>query len=145
MTKAADDGSGYSAFAKSAMAKMGWTEGTGLGKNSDGISTHVSVKKRVESVGLGHDEQLGVVKGSGKASFDADGHWWNDAFGDALARVNKKKKKATTLDEIFEKTGGARLGMRARRQQKGKHKRETERERKESKKKRRRKDLVSSE
>ena len=33
------------------MQKMGWSEGTGLGRNNDGVLTHVKMKKRSEEIG----------------------------------------------------------------------------------------------
>ena len=36
------------------MEKMGWSEGKGLGKDEDGILTHVKLKKRTEELGNSH-------------------------------------------------------------------------------------------
>ena len=47
------------------LAKMGWTEGKGLGKKEDGAVTHVRVKKRAEQLALGAE---GVVDMTGNAS-----------------------------------------------------------------------------
>lgn len=115
----------YSKFARTAMAKMGWSEGKGLGKKENGISKHVSVQKRQLNAGLGMEAAepkfaARSLKGAGKSSVDVDGHWWSDAFGAALENVNKRSAKTATLDEIFEASGGTRLGMRARREQPGK-------------------------
>ncbi|RYG47016.1 hypothetical protein EON67_08950, partial [archaeon] len=41
-----------SAFGQRMLARMGWSEGKGLGKHEDGMLTHVKVKKRAESQGL---------------------------------------------------------------------------------------------
>lgn len=41
-----------SAFARRQMAKMGWTEGKGLGKEEQGVVTHVRVQKREEFMGV---------------------------------------------------------------------------------------------
>ena len=35
------------------LAKMGWNEGKGLGKNEDGMQDHIKVKKRDDTLGLG--------------------------------------------------------------------------------------------
>jgi Pin2-interacting protein X1 len=40
-------------FAQKLLAKMGWTEGKGLGKREDGIVDHVRVKRRIDSAGIG--------------------------------------------------------------------------------------------
>jgi Pin2-interacting protein X1 len=42
-----------SAFGYRMLRKMGWNEGNGLGKNQDGINTHVKVSKRAQGLGLG--------------------------------------------------------------------------------------------
>jgi Pin2-interacting protein X1 len=33
------------------MQKMGWSEGKGLGKNEEGMVTHIKLKKRAEELG----------------------------------------------------------------------------------------------
>ena len=126
-------------FAKRQLEKMGWTEGTGLGKRRDGMKEHVKIKQREDEMGLGREKM--------KAQEVAD-VWWKDNLGDTLARLQKKKsdkdekkskkkskkdkkkektKKHFTDEELFEATGGARFGStsgaRANRSQHGKWKR----------------------
>lgn len=43
---------GVSAFARRQMEKMGWKDGKGLGKEEQGIVSHVKVKKREEFMGV---------------------------------------------------------------------------------------------
>jgi len=96
-------------FAKKQLLKMGWTEGTGLGKRRTGITTHVKVKKREEEAGLGAEQ-------SRKDLASANHEWWKDSVGNTLAKLRKKKSKASKRfsdEELFEATGGARFGMRA--------------------------------
>lgn len=45
-------------FSMMMMKKMGWVEGEGLGKNNDGIKTHISITKREEKTGLGLDKDV---------------------------------------------------------------------------------------
>jgi len=40
-----------SAFGFKMIAKMGWSEGKGLGKKEDGMATHVRVKRRSDQTG----------------------------------------------------------------------------------------------
>jgi len=126
-------------FAKRQLEKMGWTEGTGLGKRRDGMKEHVKIKQREDEMGLGREKM--------KAQEVAD-VWWKDNLGDTLARLQKKKsdkdekkskkkskkdkkkektKKHFTDEELFKATGGARFGStsgaRANRSQHGKWKR----------------------
>ena len=122
-------GSKPSTFAMKQMEKMGWTEGKGLGKNESGISKHLSITKREEAAGLGSE----AVETRAQ---EASETWWHDAFASNLKAMHKKhgskKSKSKdetkdapqpTYDELFKATGGARLGMRARAEQKGKLKR----------------------
>ena len=69
---------------------------------------------------------------AGKAVVIVADEWWQDGFGKALDSISKKKKKKSkkheketkksnpTFEDLFAATGGARLGMRARADQKGK-------------------------
>lgn len=102
-----------SAFARKQLEKMGWTEGTGLGKKRDGITTHVKVKKREEKAGLGIEKVASEKRAAGE-------QWWKDSLGATLAKLGSKQKKKSskrkreyTDEELFEATGGARFGMRA--------------------------------
>lgn len=123
-------------FAKRQLEKMGWTEGTGLGKRRDGLVEHVKIKQREDEMGLGREKALA------KEVADV---WWKESVGGTLARLQKrkcaeklKKKKKDkkkdrsedskagkmyTDEELFEATGGARFGMRAQRRAEGKWKR----------------------
>ena len=126
---------GPSAFARAQLEKLGWTEGTGLGKNRDGRADHIRVTKRREgqAIGAASTEIDPVVTGE---------QWWKSSVGNTLARLaeankrrgkksskkpkkekktsNKKRKLEYTDEELFEATGGARFGMRAQTQQRGK-------------------------
>ena len=124
-------GSKVSSFAMKQMQKMGWTEGQGLGKDNAGIKSHLKIKKREDAAGLGTDvaekERLQVAQ--------EEENWWAGAFDKGAIKVSKKHKKkkkdkpsksekkkakVPTMQELFEATGGVRLGMRARTSQKGK-------------------------
>lgn len=137
-----------SSFAAKQMAKMGWKEGTGLGKKRDGMVSHIKVKQREESAGLGVEKERTRQMG-------AEGMWWSTNVSDTLMRLQqqkskkeakkkqkkeskksskkekkeKKKDKAEsapvvpkvyTDEELFKATGGARFGMRAQRRAEGK-------------------------
>lgn len=102
-----------SSFAKKQLERMGWSEGTGLGKKRDGIKTHIRAKKRTEQTGLGAE------KAKSETINDA-GEWWKDSVGSTLAKLSKKKggsskkrKRECTDEDLFEATGGVRFGMRA--------------------------------
>jgi Pin2-interacting protein X1 len=111
-----------SKFARRQLEKMGWEEGTGLGKRRSGITTHIKVQKRV-------DEQGGLGKSSVDENLLIGNEWWKSSTGDVLSRLagKKKKKKGSkerkstfTDEELFAATGGARFGMRQGVRQEGK-------------------------
>jgi len=103
-----------SEFAVQQLQKMGWTEGTGLGKRRNGIKTHIKVVRRQESAGLGTEKEAAEVRAATES-------WWKDGLNDTLAKLScqgkkkkqKRKRKEYTDEELFEATGGARFGMRA--------------------------------
>jgi len=106
-----------SSFAQRQLVKMGWREGSGLGKNSQGMSSHIKVKKREEELGLG----------ATNTDLPNSDEWWNNSVADTLSRLSssnkkkiRKKVKKFTDDELFRATGGARFGMRAQRRSEGK-------------------------
>ena len=128
LNESAAQGISSTSFAARQMAKMGWKEGTGLGKNRDGMKTHIKVVKREDNVGLGQEKEL---------ANEMSNSWWKDNVSSTLERLqnktkkrkdSKKKKKKKikrdyTDEELFEATGGARFGMRAQRRAEGKWKR----------------------
>ena len=72
---------GPNEFARKQLEKLGWKEGTGLGKNRDGISSHIRVQKRTE-------EQGGI--GASGANIDpivTGDQWWKSSVGNTLARL----------------------------------------------------------
>ncbi len=114
-------------FAHRILSKMGWKEGEGLGKSKQGIKSFVKVDKRKDGMGLGMEKDI------------KRDEWHFGAFEAAILSVQhldmrKKKRKRREQQltkreveedhvmyrKMFSKTGGARLGMRARTTQKGK-------------------------
>lgn len=133
-------------FAAKQMAKMGWTEGTGLGKKRDGIVSHIKVQKREENAGLGVEKERTRLLG-------VEGMWWSSSVADTLMRLQQKNKgtsdektkkkkskkekkskkskkdvsiqtnvagKIYTDDELFAATGGARFGTKGGKRAEGK-------------------------
>lgn len=118
-----------SKFARRHLEKLGWTEGTGLGKRRSGITTHIKVEKRA-------DEQGGLGKSAVDENLKIGSEWWKSSTGDVLAKLASNKKKTSkkkdkkgkvskifTDEELFQATGGARFGMRQGARQEGKWKR----------------------
>ncbi|KAL3781492.1 hypothetical protein ACHAW5_003486 [Stephanodiscus triporus] len=73
-------------FAKRQLEKMGWKEGTGLGKRRDGMQRHVVIKQREDEMGLGREKEKAREIGN---------VWWKDSVGGTLARLQQQKKKKT--------------------------------------------------
>ena len=124
LTEAPDSDS----FGRSLMEKMGWKEGSGIGKNQDGMTTHIRAKKR-GAEGLGSRGDGGKYEGDNAKSCLEDG-WYLKVFDDAKREKKSKKSKSKskkrkrddklpsspaipTDEELLKATGGARLGRRA--------------------------------
>ena len=86
-----------SKFGEKMLSKMGW-KGAGLGKNQDGVSDCVQIKRRDEGKGLGKEE---------KKRFQWDNAFWENTFNDVAKKLKddfpgksskskaiKKKKKS---------------------------------------------------
>ncbi|OQR98721.1 hypothetical protein ACHHYP_08230 [Achlya hypogyna] len=116
-----------SSFAKKQMAKMGWTEGKGLGKDEQGIATHIKVKRREENAGVGTETAK---------TEEQSNQWWYNVYDKMASKIvvdasdsddeAKKKKKAKktkkrsraemevpTDEQLFAATGGKLFGRRA--------------------------------
>lgn len=85
-------GSKVSTFAKNQMLKMGWIEGKGLGKNEDGLKTHIKAQKREEHVGLGLDKVDNIVVTDTNSNAKPD-NWWHDAYSSNLKQFKGLKDK----------------------------------------------------
>jgi Pin2-interacting protein X1 len=89
-------------YALKLMEKMGWKEGQGLGKNADGMSSHVVVHKREDGLGLG----LGKESKDSQNGQTLSDHWWHSdfscrlqAFSSAIVGDKKDKKKKDKKDK----------------------------------------------
>ena len=106
-----------SKFGYKMLQKMGW-KGKGLGKQEDGVATHVKITKRANNLGLG-TEDLGsnndrIDAYAGLRSWERT----NDNFSNVLASLNaanksevkkvKKHKKKKSKKES--KTGASPMG-----------------------------------
>lgn len=73
-----------------------------MGKNAQGNIKHIKINKKDDNEGIGFKEN--VINDIGDS-------WWYDLYN---STVGNNKNKNITDEELFKKTGGVRLGMRAR-------------------------------
>ena len=66
---------GPSAWAQRMLLKQGWTEGAGLGKHQQGVTSHIKVSKKDDPQGIGYKSDAGG--GAGVAWGD---QWWFRAY-----------------------------------------------------------------
>ena len=93
LVESAGAGIGNESFARRQLVKMGWSEGTGLGKRRTGVMSHVRVERRVEQRGLGHgDDSTGRVDHEGDAATKSvqSAEWWRSSVADTLARLHEE-------------------------------------------------------
>ena len=85
-------------FAKRQLEKMGWTEGSGLGKRQEGITKHVTIKQREDTMGLGREKEK---------TREINNLWWKESVGGTLARLQQQqqqqRKKETKEKKVDKK------------------------------------------
>jgi hypothetical protein len=69
------------------MKKMGWKEGQGLGINKDGITSYITVSKKLETSDVGLDESKKEVN-------DKTENYWHDDFSNHLNQFKIKNTKS---------------------------------------------------
>ena len=131
-----------SSFGSRMLAKFGWKEGEGLGKNKDGMKDHIRVTQRKDGLGLGADAvgpsewappPAPVVPVRKPKDDDSDSDS-DEAEAEAEAQVRRRIEGSGVIpgmsdEDLFKMCGGARLGMRARAKQNGKQARMEEADR----------------
>lgn len=101
-------------FGKALLKKSGWTEGSGLGKDQDGVAAPVKVRRKDDTMGLGY--QAGVQE-----------VWTTQSvgFADVLARIKSSaaaaplKDSAENSDRDDEATGTSPTSTRVATQKMG--------------------------
>jgi len=68
-------------FAEKQLAKYGWSEGMGLGKNNDGIKEPLKAHKKSDKLGLGSNENEENHK-----------HWWDLVYNKTVGNINVAEK-----------------------------------------------------
>ena len=82
-------------FGAAYLSKLGWSEGTGLGANADGRTTHIKVHQKLDMLGIGKVHQN-----------SPDGIAWrqNSDFENLLRRLNAGSEE--TADDTGTKVEG---------------------------------------
>ena len=92
-------------FGRAMMEKMGWAEGKGVGKNEDGMKTHIRAQKR-GAEGLGADKGNAKFEGDNAKSCVETG-WYLDVFHKNKNKKKKKKKKKSKKKGTKRKRSGS--------------------------------------
>ena len=122
-------------FGRRMLAKFGWTEGKGLGRQENGMLDHIRVKQRADQLGLGANERevtawapppdaiaaasrvakkAASKKAKAKAKAKAAGVSDSDSESEGEAEVRRRLQGSGVLpglsdDALFELCGGVRL------------------------------------
>ena len=83
-------------FGHKLMSKMGWSDGQGLGKNSDGMLNHISAKVKNNNHGIGCDAKFDREYTAGQDEFNAVLKMLNDNDTSDLANQRREKKRTVT-------------------------------------------------
>jgi len=93
------------------MLKLGWSQGKGLGKNEDGMATHIKVDKRSDKLGIGSE-----VDETGNLAFSKQIHGFNNVLAllqkvhgqddesDGERKLSAKKRKRSEYEEDKKKS-----------------------------------------
>lgn len=74
----------HSSFGASILKKFGWKEGSGLGKENDGRTACVQIKRREENLGLG--------AAAGDDNANPWDNWWDALYNKTAENVQLKKR-----------------------------------------------------
>eukprot|EP01038_Epipyxis_sp_PR26KG_P010413 gene10413-13988_t len=106
-----DDKSG---FGFKMLQKMGWKEDKGLGKNENGITNSVKIKKREDGLGLG------MKKLDGNNSWSETATSFNDVLNILKANYVKDKKKKDKKSKVVKSIPKISVGMKYKRHKEAK-------------------------
>ncbi|KAG0563031.1 hypothetical protein M758_9G189000 [Ceratodon purpureus] len=76
------------------MTQMGWEEGSGLGKNKQGIKSHVRVRQRKDNSGVGTDEQKKAA-----ANWTVNTHIFDNILKNLKVKAAEPETKEDSSDE----------------------------------------------
>jgi hypothetical protein len=109
-------------FGRRMLAKFGWKEGQGLGKNGTGMAEHIRVKRREDGVGLGADKKPSDNMWAAPPMASAAGGCSSDDEDDGSIDGGATQRSGGSAggvvpglsdQDLFKACGGVRLGMRA--------------------------------
>jgi len=81
-------------FARKQLEKYGWTDGKGLGRKEDGISTALKPNLKFDKAGVGHDvgEQF-------------TNNWWEKVFNNAAENIDIQVDNSEVKMSVKDKNG----------------------------------------
>ena len=79
-----------SKFGSKMLAKMGWKEGEGLGKNQDGMKDCIQITRREEGTGLGNENTTPA------ATFKWNDSFWTDMYNSNASKFATIKGEGTS-------------------------------------------------
>ena len=91
-----------SKFGSKILQKFGWEEGKGLGKQENGATECIQIKRREDQVGLGKEEE--------KKKFDWGDEFWKTNYDSIVQNLSvevndeRKKKKKSEKSKSISKT-----------------------------------------
>jgi Pin2-interacting protein X1 len=127
-------GSKVSSFAMRQMEKMGWKEGTGLGKNADGRVVHVKTTKKDDKDGLGASAET-------KGEAAGEDQWWFDSYSNGMSEFKKEARKKRKRGDDEDNSGSDDREKKSKKSKKDKKdKKDKKKDKKEKKSEKKSKD-----
>ena len=101
-----------SGFGYKMLAKMGWKEDKGLGKNESGITNNIKVKRREDGMGLGLDDNNeGAKLGSQVSSLNDVLNVLKNQYGSTSSPKKKKSKDKKDKEKSSSSSSSSKMSF----------------------------------
>ena len=98
-----------SRFGYQMLLKMGWKEDKGLGKEGTGTTSHIKVKKRHETLGLGMEQ---TTDSAGMLGWNNTASSFNNVLETLKLQFNNKKDKKSKKKDKTKKSSIISVGIK---------------------------------